>query len=82
MAKIRNSSVNNFYGDGKQQIFTDDNGKEYVIRNSSVDNFYGDGKQKVVKERGTSGGLEELIPSWLGVILVAAYFIWAIFFTN
>lgn len=79
MAKIRNSSVNNFYGDGKQQIFTDDNGKEYVISNSSVDNFYGEGKQKKVEERGSSGGLETIIPWWLGVILVAAYFIWAEF---
>ena len=28
MAKIRNSSTDNWYGEGKWQIFTDDDGKE------------------------------------------------------
>lgn len=79
MAKIKNSSVNNSYGGGKEQIFTDDNGKEYVIKNSSVDNVYGSGKQKIVEEKGSSGGLEEIIPWWLGVIIVVAYIIWAVF---
>lgn len=54
MARIRNSSLNNAYSDGKEQIFIDDTGKEYTIRNSSLDNIYGDGKQKIVKERGSS----------------------------
>jgi preprotein translocase subunit SecG len=70
MAKIRNSSVDNAYGGGKQQIFTDDNGKEYVIKNSSLDNVYGGGKQKIVKERGSSGGIEDIIPWWVTVIIV------------
>ena len=52
MAKIRNSSTDNWYGGGKQQIFTDDDGNEYTIRNSSMDNWYGDGKQKIVTKRG------------------------------
>ena len=73
MAKIRNSSLNNVYGSGKQQIFTDDNGKEYVIKNSSVDNFYGSGKQKIIKEKGSSGGLAEMIVDalpWWGCLLL------------
>ena len=75
MARIRNSSLDNFYGDGKQKIFTDNNGKEYIIRNSALDNFYGDGKQQIVKERGSSGGLEEIIPGWVTVIILIICFI-------
>ena len=74
MARIRNSSVNNVFGEGKEQIFTDDNGKEYTIRNSSLDNVFGEGKEKIVTERGSSGGLEEIIPWWLALILFALYF--------
>ncbi len=66
MAKIRNSSTDNWYGGGKQQIFTDDDGKEYVIKNSSLDNFYGDGKQKIVSETGADCN----IPVWLAATLV------------
>ena len=51
MAKIRNSSMKNWYGDGHQQIFTNDDGKEYVIRNSAMDNWYGEGKQLIVEEK-------------------------------
>jgi hypothetical protein len=69
MARIRNSSLDNFYGDGKQKIFTDNDGKEYIIRNSALDNFYGDGKQQIVKEKGSSGGLEEIIPGWVVVLI-------------
>lgn len=73
MGKIRNSSVDNVYGGGKQQIFTDDNGKEYVIKNSSIDNVYGNGKQKIVEEKGSSGGLAEMIvdalPWWVVVLI-------------
>lgn len=75
MARIRNSSLDNFYGDGKQKIFTDNDGKEYIIRNSALDNFYGDGKQQVVKERSSSGGLEEIIPWWLAIIIFVFCFI-------
>ena len=87
MAKIRNSSVNNAFGDGKQQIFTDDNGKEYIIKNSSLDNLYGSGKQKIIVEKGPSdGGLAELIfdllpnfikiPIYIVLIGVVLYFGW------
>ncbi len=87
MAKIRNSSINNAYGGGKQQIFTDNNGKEYVIKNSSVDNVYGSGKQKIVEERGSSdGGLAELIfdllpnfikiPIYIVLVGIVLYFGW------
>lgn len=51
MAKIRNSSMKNWYGDGHEQIFTADNGKEYTIRNSSMKNWYGDGHEQIVEER-------------------------------
>ena len=51
MAKIRNSSMKNWYGEGNQKIFTDNSGKEYIIRNSAMDNWYGDGKQIIVEEK-------------------------------
>ena len=70
MAKIRNSSQNNVYGGGKEQIFTDDSGKEYIIKNSSLDNVYGTGKEKVVVESGESGGIETIIPWWLTIIII------------
>ena len=90
MAKIRNSSLNNVYGKGKQQIFTDNNGKEYVIKNSSVDNVYGSGKQKIIEEKGSSdGGLAELIfdsfpnfikiPIYVVLVGVVLYFGWDLF---
>ena len=75
MARIRNSSQNNAYGGGKEQIFTDDNGKEYIIKNSSLDNVYGDGKEKRVVENGSSGDsmladlLFSIMPEWLQVII-------------
>ena len=70
MARIRNSSLDNWYGEGKQQIFTDDSGKEYIIKNSSLDNVYGTGKEKVVVESGESGGIETIIPWWLTIIII------------
>ena len=77
MAKIRNSSQNNVYGGGKEQIFTDNSGKEYIIKNSSLDNVYGTGKEKRVVENGSSGDslLAELVikimPEWLQTIIGA-----------
>lgn len=89
MAKIRNSSQNNVYGDGKEQIFTDDNGKEYTIKNSSLDNVYGTGKEKRVVESGSSSDslLVELIvkitPEWLqdiiGILALLFPFAFAIY---
>ena len=75
MSRIKNSSSNNAFGGGKEQILTTDDGKSYTIRNSSLDNFYGDGKQKTITERGSSGGLEEIIPWWIGVIIFVFCFI-------
>ena len=77
MARIRNSSQNNAYGGGKEQIFTDDNGKEYIIKNSSLDNVYGDGKEKRVVENGSSSDslladlLISIMPEWLQTIIGA-----------
>lgn len=77
MARIRNSSQNNAYGGGKEQIFTDDSGKEYIIKNSSLDNVYGDGKEKRVVENGSSSDslladlLISIMPEWLQTIIGA-----------
>ena len=77
MARIRNSSQNNAYGGGKEQIFTDDSGKEYIIKNSSLDNVYGDGKEKRVVENGSSSDslladlLISIMPEWLQIIIGA-----------
>ena len=77
MARIRNSSQNNAYGGGKEQIFTDDNGKEYTIKNSSLDNVYGGGKEKRVVENGSSSDsllvdlLLSIMPEWLQTIIGA-----------
>ena len=77
MARIRNSSQNNAYGGGKEQIFTDDNGKEYIIKNSSLDNVYGGGKEKRVVENGSSSDsllvdlLLSIMPEWLQTIIGA-----------
>lgn len=76
MARIRNSSRDNAFGGGKEQIFTDNNGKGYTIKNSSRDNAFGDGKEKVIVENGSSGGgLEEIIPWWVTVIILVICFI-------
>ena len=75
MARIRNSSQNNAYGGGKEQIFTDDSGKEYIIKNSSLDNVYGDGKEKRVVENGSSSDsmladlLLSIMPEWLQLLI-------------
>ncbi len=77
VAKIRNSSQNNVYGGGKEQIFTDNSGKEYIIKNSSLDNAYGSGKEKVVVESGSSGDsllaelLIKIMPEWLQTVIGA-----------
>ena len=71
MAKIRNSSMDNWYGNGKQQIFTDDNGDEYTIRNSSMDNWYGDGKQQIVTKRGKNVQLPSANSIFLWISIIA-----------
>ncbi len=76
MARIRNSSRDNAFGGGKEQIFTTNDGKSYTIKNSSRDNAFGDGKEKVIVENGSSGGgLEEIIPWWVTVIILVLCFI-------
>ena len=64
MARIRNSSKKNFYGDGYEQILTTDDGKSYTIKNSSQNNFYGTGKEKIVVEN-TGNDFAEVISDWL-----------------
>jgi len=54
MARIRNSSSNNAFGSGKEQILTTDDGKSYTIKNSSRDNAFGGGKEKIIVENGSS----------------------------
>lgn len=54
MGKLKNSSCDNAFGGGKQQIYTDDSGKEYIIRNSAADNVFGTGKEKIIEEKGKS----------------------------
>lgn len=77
MAKIRNLSQNNVYGAGKEQIFTDNSGKEYIIKNSSLDNVYGGGKEKRVVENVSSSDsmladlLFSIMPEWLQIIIGA-----------
>lgn len=85
MAKIRNSSKDNVYGTGKEQIFTDNNGKEYIIKNSSLDNVYGTGKEKIVTENGSNNNsllvelLLSIMPDWLQILLFIGFFAWIIF---
>ena len=89
MAKIRNSSQNNVYGGGKEQIFTDNSGKEYIIKNSSLDNVYGSGKEKIVVESGSSGDsllaelLIKIMPEWLqtliGICVLLFPFVFAVY---
>ena len=56
--RIRNSSLDNLYGDGKEKIITLDNGEEYVIRNSATPNLYGDGHEQIIEKRGTQAPLK------------------------
>ena len=85
MARIRNSSLDNVYGEGKEQIFTDDNGKEYIIKNSSLNNVYGTGKEKRVVESNSNNNsllvelLSNIIPNWLQILLFIGFFAWLIF---
>lgn len=58
MARIRNSSQDNLYGEGKEKIITLDNGEEYVIRNSAMPNLYGDGREQIIEKRGTQAPLK------------------------
>ncbi len=79
MGKIRNSSLDNVYGDGKQQIYTSDSGKQYRIKNSSLDNVYGDGKQKIVEEVGSGDSfladlIFNLLPEKVQTLLGIAVF--------
>lgn len=81
MGKIRNSSVDNVYGGGKQQIFTDDSGNSYTIKNSSKDNAFGDGKEKVIVENGSGSGdgladwITDIVPWWGWIIFYGVLFI-------
>lgn len=73
MGKIKNSTVKNTFGDGYEQIYTDDNGNEFTIKNSSVKNTFGDGYEKEIvktKSGNSEGKLEDVIPWWLTVIII------------
>ena len=74
MGRIKNSTVKNTFGDGYEQIYTDDNGDEYTIRNSSWKNTFGDGYEKEIvktKSGDSEGKLEDVIPGWLSAIIIA-----------
>ena len=74
MGKIKNSTVKNTFGDGYEQIYTDDNGNEFTIKNSSVKNTFGDGYEKEIvktKAGNSESKLEDIIPTWLGLVIIA-----------
>ena len=48
MGRLKNTSTDNIYGGGKEQLYISDSGKTYRIRNSSTDNIYGGGKEKII----------------------------------
>ena len=54
MAKIKNSSARNIYGDGYEQEITLDNGEQYIIKNSSARNIYGNGYEKEIVKKETN----------------------------
>ena len=73
MGKIKNSTVKNTFGDGYEQIITNDDGSEYTIRNSSWKNTFGDGYEKEIvktKASNSEGKFEDIIPGWLTVIII------------
>ena len=79
MGKLKNTSTNNAFGEGKEQIYTSDSGKTYRIRNSSLDNVYGTGKEKIITEEpydsadGIADLLIEIVPWWVwGILVIAA----------
>ena len=51
MATLKDTPFDNIYGEGKQQEFTTDDGKKYIIRNSPFKNLYGEGYQKEIVEQ-------------------------------
>ena len=68
MGKIKNSTVKNTFGDGYEQIITNDDGSEYTIRNSSWKNTFGDGYEKEIvktKASNSEGKFEDIIPGIL-----------------
>ena len=55
MATIRNSLIDNVFGNGKEKIVTLDNGDKYIIKNTCVKNVFGDGyEQKIEKINNSS----------------------------
>ena len=54
MATIRNSLIDNVFGDGKEKIVTLDNGDKYVIKNTCVKNVFGDGYEQKIEKINTS----------------------------
>ena len=72
MGKIKNTSVDNVHGGGKEQVYISDSGKSYRIKNSALDNVHGDGKEKIIVEDGAGDGLAnllaEIVPWWVWVI--------------
>jgi hypothetical protein len=81
MGKLRNTSTNNTFGGGKEQIYTSDSGKTYRIRNTSTENVYGGGKEKIITEECGSAGdglaelLAEIVPWWVWIIIVVVILI-------
>lgn len=74
MGKIKNSTVKNTFGGGYEQTYTDDDGSEYTIRNSSCKNTFGDGYEKEIvktKAGNSESKLEDSIPTWLALVIIA-----------
>ncbi len=74
MARIKNSTFKNTFGDGYEQIITNDDGSEYTVRNSSWKNTFGDGYEKEIvktKAGNSESKLEDSIPTWLALVIIA-----------
>lgn len=75
MAKIRNSSIPNTYGDGHEKIITMDNGEEYILRNKSIPNTYGDGYEQEIVKRSEAYDTEFCLGEFLIVLFALLYLI-------
>ncbi len=61
MAKIKNTNIPNYYGDGNQQEVTMENGEKYIIRNTNIPNYFGGGYQKEIVKAPDYSGAEVTI---------------------
>ena len=55
MAKIKNTNIPNFYGEGYKKEVTLDNGEKYIIKNSNIPNYFGEGYQQEIVKKDSYG---------------------------